>query len=50
MEDVNPSEDILSFIITGIILIAIFAVKYKWNFNVLNQKIALKGDATVILQ
>jgi hypothetical protein len=39
--EINPIEEIVPMIITGAILIAVFAYKYKWNFKVLNQKVVL---------
>ena len=44
LKKINPAEDILPSIITGVILLAIFAVKYKWNFKILNQKVTLKEN------
>ena len=43
-KEINPAEDLLPAVVTGVILITIFAIKYKWNFNVLNQKVTLKED------
>ncbi|MDR2915077.1 MAG: CPBP family intramembrane metalloprotease [Tannerella sp.] len=42
IKEINPAEDLLPTIISGIILLTIFAVKYRWNFKVLNQKVILK--------
>jgi len=36
--ELNPSEDILPLIISGIVVIAILARKYKWDFRIMNQK------------
>ena len=42
-KEINPAEDLLPAVITGVIILAIFAVKYKWNFKILNQKVILKA-------
>ncbi len=42
IKEMNPVEDLLPTILSWIILLAIFAVKYRWNFNVLNQKVILE--------
>ena len=46
-KEVNPSEDFLTIIIVGVVILAIFAVKYKWNFRVLNQKVVLKEESVL---
>ena len=38
--EVNPTKEIIPLIISGIILLAIFAYKYKWKFSIINQKVA----------
>ena len=47
LKDINPAEDLLPAVITGLILLAIFAVKYKWNFKILNQKVVMKEEGTL---
>ena len=37
--ELNPAKEILPLVITGIILLAIFAYKYKWQFSILNKKV-----------
>lgn len=37
--EVNPQEELIPFIISGGVLLAVFAVKYKWNFSILNRKV-----------
>lgn len=37
--EVNPREELVPFIISGGVLLAVFAVKYKWNFSILNRKV-----------
>ncbi len=37
--EVNPREELIPFIISGGVLLAVFAVKYKWNFSILNRKV-----------
>jgi membrane protease YdiL (CAAX protease family) len=37
--EVNPSEDLIWLVAGGTVAIAIFALKYKWNFGILNQKV-----------
>jgi membrane protease YdiL (CAAX protease family) len=39
-QNINPGKETIVLIIIGIIAIAYFAVKYKWNFNILNKKVA----------
>jgi membrane protease YdiL (CAAX protease family) len=39
-QNINPGKETIVLIITGMIAIAYFAVKYKWNFNILNKKVA----------
>jgi len=39
LTEINPAEELLPLVISGTILIAIFAVKYKWNFRILNRKV-----------
>ncbi|MDR0572553.1 MAG: CPBP family intramembrane metalloprotease [Tannerella sp.] len=41
IKEFNPVEDIIPTIISGIIALSIFAVKYRWNFKVLNRKVIL---------
>jgi len=41
--ELNPAEELLPLVITGIVLLSIFSFKYKWNFKILNQKVKLKG-------
>jgi membrane protease YdiL (CAAX protease family) len=36
---INPGKETLVLVISGIVAIAYFAVKYKWNFGILNTKI-----------
>lgn len=36
--EMNPQEELVPFIISGGVLLAVFAVKYKWNFSILNRK------------
>ena len=43
-KEINPAEDLLPAVITGVILLAIFAVKYKWDFKILNQKVVLREN------
>jgi len=43
LKEMDPAEDILPTIVMGVILLAIFAVKYKWNFKIMNQKVILKA-------
>jgi Predicted metal-dependent membrane protease len=43
-KEVNPAEDILPLAITGVIVLAIFAVKYKWDFKILNKRVVLKEN------
>ena len=40
IKEMDPAEDILPTIVMGVILLAIFAVKYKWNFKIMNQKVS----------
>lgn len=47
MKEINPAEDLLPTIISGIILLTIFAIRYKWNFKILNQKVVL-GEGKVL--
>ena len=37
--EVNPAEEILPLIVSGLLLLALFAYKYKWNFRAINQKV-----------
>jgi membrane protease YdiL (CAAX protease family) len=41
--EMNPREELAPFIISGIVLLAVFAVKYKWNFHILNRKILINN-------
>ena len=43
-KEVNAAEDALPLVITGLILLAIFAVKYKWNFKIMNKRVVLKEN------
>ena len=43
LKKINPAEDLLPTVILGVVLLAIFAVKYKWNFKIMNQKVILKA-------
>ena len=43
-KDVNPAEDILPLVICGVIILAIFAVKYKWDFKIMNKRVVLKEN------
>ena len=47
-KEINPAEDILPAVVTGVILLAIFAVKYKWNFKILNQKVVLNENKAIL--
>lgn len=47
LKEINPAEDLLPTILSGILLLTIFAVKYKWNFKVLNQKVVW-GEGKVV--
>ena len=42
--EIKPADEILPLVTTGIILIAIFAYKYKWNFSTINQKVFVHSD------
>ena len=37
--ELNQAEQILPLIVSGIIVLAIFAYKYKWNFSIINKKV-----------
>jgi membrane protease YdiL (CAAX protease family) len=37
--EVNQAEQILPLVISGIVVLAIFAFKYKWDFSVINKRI-----------
>jgi len=39
--EINPAKEILPLVVTGIVILAIFAAKYNWNFNIINQKVSL---------
>lgn len=41
--EMNPREELVPFIISGVVLLIIFAVKYKWNFRILNQKVQINS-------
>ena len=41
LTEINPAEDLLPLVVSGIALLAIFAAKYKWNFRILNQKVEM---------
>ena len=43
-KEVNPAEDILPLVISGLIILAIFAVKYKWDFKIMNKRVILKEN------
>ena len=43
LKKINPGEDLLPTVILGVVLLAIFAVKYKWNFKIMNQRVILKA-------
>ena len=43
-KEVNPAEDILPLVIAGVIILAIFAVKYKWDFKIMNKRVVLKEN------
>ena len=43
LKKINPAEDLLPTVILGVVLLAIFAVKYKWNLKIMNQKVILKA-------
>lgn len=47
MKEIDPAGELLPLIISGVLLLAIFALKYKWNFKVLNQKVVLKEPKIV---
>jgi membrane protease YdiL (CAAX protease family) len=46
-QNINPGKETIVLIIMGIISIIYFAVKYKWNFNVLNKKVKSSRIETV---
>ena len=35
--EINPAEEILPLVISGIVVLAIFAYKYKWKFGIMNK-------------
>jgi len=37
--DYDPKKEIIPFVISGFIILAIFAYKYKWNLKIINQKV-----------
>jgi len=39
--EINPVKEILPLVVSGIVLLAIFAAKYKWNLQIINQKVTL---------
>ena len=41
LTEINPAEDLLPLVVSGIALLAIFAAKYKWNFKILNKKVEM---------
>lgn len=38
--EIFPVKDALTLLLMGIICVAFFAMKYKWNFSIMNRKIA----------
>lgn len=39
---INPTKDLIVFLVLSILAIFIFSKKYKWNFRILNKRIAPK--------
>ena len=39
LTEINPSKEILPLFISGIVIIAIFAAKYKWDFKIINKPV-----------
>lgn len=48
VKEMDPAAEILPLIISGVVLLTIFAVKYKWNLSVLNQKVELDEKKYVL--
>lgn len=44
VSEMNPADDIIPLILSGIVVLAILARKYKWNFKIFNQKVAYPGN------
>jgi membrane protease YdiL (CAAX protease family) len=40
--EVNPAEDLIWLVVGGMLAVAVFALKYRWNFRILNQKISVR--------
>jgi len=38
--EINPAEEILPLVVSGIVVMAIFAYKYKWNFGIMHKKVS----------
>ena len=39
--DMNQAEQILPLVVSGIVALAIFAFKYKWNFSIINKRVEI---------
>lgn len=39
IQEVNPSQEVWGLLLSAIVFILILAVKYKWNFSILNKKV-----------
>jgi len=37
--EMNPAKELLPLVVSGLILLAIFTYKYKWNLSILNKKV-----------
>lgn len=48
ISEIHPEKEILPLIISGIIILAVFACKYKWNLKIINKKVVYTNQSAVL--
>jgi len=49
VQTINPAKELVALLITGLIVLAYFAFRYKWNFRIMNKVINNESRETIIL-
>ncbi|MDR1582291.1 MAG: CPBP family intramembrane metalloprotease [Prevotellaceae bacterium] len=43
IQTIDPLKELLVLVVSGLLMLGYFAVRYKWNFKILNQKVEIQS-------
>ncbi|MDR2682286.1 MAG: CPBP family intramembrane metalloprotease [Dysgonamonadaceae bacterium] len=45
IQTIDPLKELIVLVVSGLLVLAYFAVRYQWNFKILNQKIQMSSES-----